>query len=250
MEELEERAKENLMKLLDCLGPVTLPLVAYNKGDEWPCGYASGFIVQRHSRTFLLTAAHAICKRRWFVEVRVGTEDGDPAILIPLKQTWTIDKSFDLTSMSTKRIDFGWAELDLKALRRQASSDEKIRKGIELPSYRGPLDRTPSSEDVYTYIAFNRIESEDHGGMKILERSASMACGMTYVGRGHRNKDVYRFKLDDQHRGHDYYKGSSGAPIADAEGCIVSTVLGGDRTTDEIFGLPLADYEHLVGAIE
>jgi hypothetical protein len=52
----------------------------------------------------------------------------------------------------------------------------------------------------------------------------------------------YVFRLTHEHPGDESYKGCSGAPICDADGTLVSVVLGGDPPMREIYGAPLARY--------
>lgn len=58
-----------------------------------------------------------------------------------------------------------------------------------------------------------------------------------------------RFNLADGHKGHDYYRGASGAPIANDEGIIVAVLVGGDTSTNELLGAPLHRYANLIGSI-
>lgn len=64
---------------------------------------------------------------------------------------------------------------------------------------------------------------------------------MCYVG-SRTQGGLYEFRLARPHQGRKYYKGSSGAPIADEEGLIVALVVGGEPDKDLIYGVPLARY--------
>jgi hypothetical protein len=67
---------------------------------------------------------------------------------------------------------------------------------------------------------------------------------MTFEGT--RRSGAYEFRLARKHQGHKYYKGASGAPIADEEGRIVALVLRGDPVRNLIIGAPIARYEGLL----
>jgi len=65
---------------------------------------------------------------------------------------------------------------------------------------------------------------------------------------GEKDEGVYRFRLSGQHKGHKIYRGSSGAPIVDYSGEIVSIVVGGCERDNEIYGVPINKYEHIIGS--
>ena len=50
---------------------------------------------------------------------------------------------------------------------------------------------------------------------------------------------LYKFELARKHQGHSYYKGASGAPIADPEGRIISMLVCGDEDEVFLYGVPL-----------
>jgi hypothetical protein len=63
---------------------------------------------------------------------------------------------------------------------------------------------------------------------------------MRYVGIDPKN-ELYRFEPVN-FRGHDFYEGASGAPIADPTGLIVSMLVGGDKDGRFLWGVPLATH--------
>ena len=101
------------------------------------------------------------------------------------------------------------------------------------------MDESPVADEAYGFAAFAEASfTED----RMLRREAAYEIGMEFTGLDDESA-VYKFKLARPHQGHEYYYGSSGAPIADPSGKIVSLVLGGCESRDEIFGLPLAKYQ-------
>lgn len=63
---------------------------------------------------------------------------------------------------------------------------------------------------------------------------------MTYQGM---QDDLYKFKLPKKHPGHEYFRGTSGAPIMDNEGNVVALVCEGDVNEDLIFGVSIKQYK-------
>jgi hypothetical protein len=57
----------------------------------------------------------------------------------------------------------------------------------------------------------------------------------------------YTFSLSGDHKGHAYYQGASGAPIAAPDGTIVSMLIGGREETNSIYGANLSRYVPLIG---
>ena len=55
--------------------------------------------------------------------------------------------------------------------------------------------------------------------------------------------DYYKFKLPIKHPGHDYFKGTSGAPIIDTDGNPIALVCHGDEKEDIIYGVALKKYK-------
>jgi hypothetical protein len=76
--------------------------------------------------------------------------------------------------------------------------------------------------------------------MNVVERFPAYEIGMEFIGTDPRG--MYRFRLEGKHKGHDFYRGASGAPIADREGVIIALVANGDEAGDDIIqGVPFAD---------
>jgi hypothetical protein len=217
-----------------------------------PLGLASGFVVKKEGRHFLLSAGHAVSKHQWYWEMNVDLSDQRCCLCLPVGP-FTLLKRFSLSedgsSVTAKRkIDVGWCELDIERLTKQFTADPRLAgKNIEIPAYHGPLDESPvKNEELYSFAAWNRGLLIPAGAL-FFERSPSFEVGMRFVRKNKYGK--YVFKLGRQHQGHAYYKGASGAPIAAPDGKIISMVLGGSVKRNEIYGLPLADYAPLLGLV-
>jgi len=249
-DELSQAGDRNLRALLDKLRQATAMLVDLEPGHKFPRRRASGFVIEREGRVFVVSAGHALQEGRWWLELDPFKDGKHAALLVPLRSTWSLLAQADLDEDEVQQLDFAWAEIDIQQLREQVRQDKRLQDmQIDIPKYTGPLNLRPSPEGVYSYVALNRGEHEDHGFVRIVEREPSFEYGMDFLGDDEA-RGVYVFRLGREHQGHDYYYGASGAPIADAEGIIVSVVLRGSVERNELYGARLADFEQLVGAIE
>lgn len=249
-DDLDEAARRNVRALHDQLVQVTVLLVDWEPGLDFPRNRASGFVIKRNGRYFVISAGHALRRGKWSLELDPFRDGKHQSLLVPLRSTWGILKHVDLEAGEARSVDFAWADIDVERLRADVRKDERLQGlPVTIPEYRGSLDRRPSGDDVYTYVALNQAVGEEHPFSKILERKASHEIGMEYVDDA-ADHDAYVFRLGRDHQGHKYYKGASGAPIADSEGIIVSVVLGGSEERHELYGARLADFEHLIGAAE
>ena len=113
---------------------------------------------------------------------------------------------------------------------------------IELPAYQGPIHDEPKGNRAYAFASWSRTEF--HPAKQTLIRDSACEAGMRYVGND--SNGLYKFELSRKHQGHDYYKGSSGAPIADEEGKIVSIVLKGDEDDNIIYGFPISSLAEII----
>jgi hypothetical protein len=245
----------------------TVRLVATDDAGM-PNGIASGFILNRGERNFVIAAGHSFWSgRQWAIETRFST-DRDTLVLpitsvqlfsrdtlVPgedISQVLAAHATADLSRRSDlcyedrsgEPLDIAWAPLDLAALGRALSSDPRLEgQNITLPAYRGPIDAAPSPGEAYGFAAWNRVELHLERG-RLWSEAAYEVC-MQYDGMDSRY-DLYRFTLAREHRGTKYYKGSSGTPIADPTGRIVAIVVCGSKQEDIIFGFPLKEIAALL----
>lgn len=243
--ELNIKATKNINKLSSLLRSVTLPLVTISGDFEFPRKMASGFIVPIGDRNYIISAAHAIASGEWFIEWDAAKDKQTPAVLIPLRSTFSLQAGARITGS-----DLAWAEVDFSAVIGQIDGDEQLNgKTLFFPGlYRGPMTSRADSKGVYTYLAPNLGLGFDHRIMPRLERSESFECGMEFVRED--EVGLYRFRLYGKHKGDPYYEGASGAPIADASGAIVAVLVAGDESSGELLGVPLYKYSHLIGGVQ
>jgi hypothetical protein len=249
--ELIETAQQNCEALIKHLLSFNLNLVRFKGRKKFtePCGLATGFLTTRGNRSYLLSAGHSMRRKSaWFWETNVVFQDERKTLCIPVGP-FTLIKRIVIRpggNPKTSNIDFAWCEFDVEQIRRRFNEATLLKaRQLEIQFYNGPFDCVPILRDEpYTFAAWNRGTLISLGSL-FLERQASYETCMTYTGKN--SKGNYIFKLARPHMGHKFYKGSSGAPIAAPDGRIVSMVLGGNIRTNEIYGLPLAQYDNLLG---
>jgi len=189
-----------------------------------------------------LTAGHNLKKPGvWTLETNLVL--ADRTLHVPLKDIQFLAQ-IDLHDNELEDIDLAWARIPQEEIKEALSLLPKDQKHqVELPLYRGPLNEEPTRSSSYGFAAWNRTEF--HPGISQLLSEASYEVYMCYAGTC--TKDgLYEFRLARSHQGWKYYKGSSGAPIADEEGLIVAFVAGGDPDKDLIYGVPLARYHSIL----
>lgn len=202
--------------------------------DGQPAGKGSGVLVALGERLFLLSVLHVFKRSDWFFET--NTVDGDKPLLLQVPPVnWVTHVRLDEPTCG-QRDGLAWAEFDVAALKEKLTSEPRLKgQAVALDCYAGPLDQLPVSSESYNFVA--TPPREFHRERNVLVREPLFELDMEYDGsdeRGH-----YRFRLAGDHRGHDFYRGSSGAPIATSEGTIVALVQGGSEETNVIFGVPL-----------
>lgn len=248
---LLKTAQANCEKLIHHLLSFSLNLVRFKGRKTFgePCGLSTGFLVKKANRHYLLSAGHSMRRKSaWFWETNVILAQDRTTLCIPIGP-FTLLKSIRLRpggNSKTSNIDFAWADCDIGTLQTLFKNDDKLKgQKLELQFYSGPLDCVPVLHDEpYTFAAWNRGTLVPLGSL-FLQREVAYETSLEYTGKNRSGN--YVFKLARTHMGHKYYQGASGAPIASPEGKIVSMVLGGNVKTNEIYGLPIAEYTNLLG---
>ncbi len=209
--------------------------------EEFPhqSGLASGILIDQSGDPILLTAGHIFKKPGvWTLETSLVV--ADRTLHAPLRDLQFLAQ-IDLQDNTLQDIDLAWARIPLEELKVALNLLPKDQKHqVELPFYCGPLSEEPSRSSLYGFASWSQVEF--HQDVSRLVSDASFEIGMTYRGKYY-DDTLLAFELARSHRGHDYYRGTSGAPIADEEGRIVALVAGGDADKNHIYGVPLALYK-------
>ena len=181
---------------------------------------ASGVIWNAPDRQVLLCAGHTLRTGTWGLETKIDWKDRQ-TLLLKLEPSMTADP------------DFGWVDLTTVLASLPVESRPEA-----IPKYCGTLDAPPRANEDYGFACANRVQLGKGYETSDLFRERGFEIGMRFQGSDSDGR--YIFKLARKHRGDTYYDGSSGAPIANRSGAIVSLVSGGDKDADVIYGVPLA----------
>ena len=220
----------------------TLRLVKLDSGNQ-PVSIASGFMIPVGKKLRVISAGHTLGRMdRWVLEAAQAGETQTLCFL--LTDIYVADELVKLPNGESIDVDLAWGEIDPDALMQQLRENGIMNPtNVDLPRYLGPLDEEPSTQEVYGFASWSQVELiEDNA---TLVRNAAYECFMEFVERD-QVTDLYTFKLSREHQGHDYYRGASGAPIADPTGKIVSIVIRGCEAENLIYGTALSDYSELL----
>jgi len=205
-----------------------------------PISAGSGVLYQTGERLFLLSALHVFKRQGWFLEMDYVVGGNTLSIEVP-PVNWLVAGTItdSKISVSEQPDGFAWVEFDLPKLKAKLKAEqEKYKKPITLPVYRGPIAEMAKPDEPYAFAA---APPRDYVPSIVqLIREPVFELHMAYEGDDERG--FYRFSLARQHQGDAAYKGSSGSPIADRNGKIVALVQGGSQAENVVYGVPLARY--------
>jgi len=206
-------------------------------------GLASGMMLQRLHAVVLLTAGHSFWTAGdWTWETNVTLAGETLTFRLPeLQQLAYVDTS----SAEISPIDVAWCRIDLDRIRAALTKiNPDNPPTVNLPVYKGPLDRELDPDAAYGYAAWNHGWVD--GNLRKYVVEPSFEVGMRYVGRS--ENGLLTFSLARQHQGDEYYQGASGSAIAAEDGTVVSILLGGNRDKNVLYGLDLSKYAPLLDA--
>lgn len=212
---------------------------------NWPIqGWGSGLLWERGTILTLLTVAHNFKGKPRRLDARIPGNTGSLLIEIP-DPGWMAVATLNPQKGSIEQaqdIDFAWVNYDLAALRTKLQRNPHEVVVPPLPAIRTPPTRIPDVNRPYGFAA-SIAKAYDHRTRELHTRNAFEA-GMEFEGiqLAGTFAGCYRFKLARQHQGDAYYRGSSGAPVADDEGHPIALVAGGAATENVIFGTPLQPF--------
>ena len=231
-------------RFVEVLSETTVKLVRLDDTGAMPVDEASGVIVPCGGSYFLLSAAHALKEGRWLLET--GLTLRRSTLMLPLNApVWTELHHLSPDTSYSVDLDFAWCKLDLQSVSeamRQGALDTG-KQDVELPLYKGPLDSEPETDVPYGFASWRHAGF--HEGIRGLERELVVELGMRFTGFDD-SAQLHTFELSGVHKGHDYYRGVSGSPIADPTGRIVALVAKGDSDKNLIYGFPVARYASLI----
>lgn len=231
-----------------------------------PKGIGSGCVIRFMDKDILLTVAHVTDLDN------AGTciVTGQPVInnttpMYSVGAMTYLDK-FDITKYEEQleilktepdrieEIDFGLIDFSFATLQHKV---ELLQQEIEFKELKVPssnkiiieteLDKKPEVETEYCF--FGRIKPNYFKGTPmgdIFETQQVVYGGLKFIKQV---GNYYEFELPNEIKDHADFKGTSGAPIMDSNGNVVSLVTHGYTGAKNIYGIALADFKSGVEAM-
>jgi hypothetical protein len=142
-----------------------------------------------------------------------------------------------------KDVDFSYVETPstIRAYRQEIEPPANVVKSETLISAHTPsLEDTPEPGDNFGFCGMVMPSLEGHFGQTYIFSESRVYSGLSFLRTEH---DYHVFSLPFLHRGHDHFKGCSGAPILSSTGSLVALVCEGDEKTNEIWGISVRAYK-------
>lgn len=197
-----------------------------------PCNFGSGFLFDFKHHRFLLTVFHVTEKSsKWCAQIKFNEEVQKVEVLF-LNQFCFIGDFCDENksikdvefSFHPVRSDFTWYFHN----RNWAGNTIEYR---ERPIFTVD-DIVEPSKDIY-YAFSGDIRPTLIPDQNAFETTQHIYHGLKY---DRFENDMHYFKMPENHPGHEWFEGCSGAPIIGEDGKIVSMVSGGCTGNHEIYG--------------
>jgi hypothetical protein len=226
-------AVEKTCELLAC---ASIPLREMGP-ENFPVGIASGCLIDYGGRRWILTVAHATGNMgRWAIEMEYDHQRG--------AKLWGIGAMhfLDMLSLSDgtgQTLDLAYTTVpgDLQPYFQPRDEQAQMVKSLPRVIFQQPeLRYVPSGTKLYGF-AGGVMQTEEHHFGK-LWHGTKLICypTLTFVGE---DEQFYFFKLPFAHPGHEFFKGTSGAPICDRKRNIAALVCGPGKKPDTIRGIKM-----------
>ena len=242
----------------------TVHIVMTDPKTLMPKGFGSGCLVKFKEKELLFTVAHV-------TDIQAATciLTGQPPVLnkTPMYSVggmWFLDK-FDITKYEEQieklkttpdRIedrDFGQVDFSFATLKHKINilqneikfSDFTVASGEKIVT---PLTLTEQPSKEIEYGFFGRIKAKWMmlNNYPVLASQEVFYGGLKFTRKiGH----YYEFELPNKINDNADFQGTSGAPIMDKDGNIVSLVTHGYEGADKIYGIALSDFKSGVEAM-
>lgn len=204
-----------------------------------PINYASGVIINYCNKKVIMSVFHATRDfTNWAIEIKSDFKNG--TWLKELGQMGNaVEASMDNEEIN--RIDFSYNTLpnDIKSFHQviDIESNQIFEHERLIIDY--DFKTKPLFDKKYSF--FGQTEFKNNG--KIIIPIGKLVMNLEYVKD---DGSFYVFKLPNKHPGHEYFRGTSGAPIFDNDGNLVSLVCKGDKDENYIYGINLIKYKSLI----
>jgi hypothetical protein len=163
-------------------------------------------------------------------------------MLFPLKGFWKL-KSVNLKTLKIEDIDFVYRKIGEEEKRylppkyQEITPEGNIIREIDRKIFNDDLSSKPISGKRYGFAGLTKPK---YINRVTLVQEYTIETEIIF---DREEDDYYIFKLLKQHPGHEFYKGCSGAPIIDLDENLVSLVIGGNISKNEIYGINLCKFQ-------
>jgi len=238
----------------------TVHIVMSDPDTFMPTGIGSGCLANYKNRTILLTVAHVTNKKAaTCIIVDRSADNGQPLLYSVGAMNYL--EQFDITKYEEQikkfeddsvkiedkdfgLIDFSYAEIKEKVnfAQKEIKFKEFTIKNGKKESVNTNLNDIPKGSEEYGF--FGRIKPFIiKGDQNYFETQESFYGGLKYLKK---IGCYYLFELPIPILDHADFEGTSGAPIMDSKGRIISLVTHGYRGSKTIFGIALADFRSTI----
>jgi hypothetical protein len=211
-----------------------------------PIDSASGCFIKGPEKDFFVTVSHATGNQgRWAFDVRWDPEVGQT--LTYQLGNMMFFKTGKLGISFPKNLDFSYREIpkNVNSFLQILTENGEVklsRKRLKL----NIGDITVANKNL-SYGFFGQVPVDEYNETTDLVGVEAFINSPTFIGGLRFEKkvesgDYLKFSLPGEHPGHDKFGGTSGAPILDSQGRLVSLVRGGNEDENVIYGLNL--YKH------
>lgn len=197
----------------------------------------SGFIMKVQGRYVLMTAAHNLGEDPWWLKISHPPKPGFPDH--PVFTTWHLVGTFigfpDNTDPVHRANDFAFCEIDFDRLQEDLKRDVTDSK-TQVFMFSAYASEVPDPSKSHRFWFRSWIDVCIVPSQNALDYNEHLESGMAYIGDD--AEGYHLFHVEGEHLG-DRYKGTSGTPIMNQDGFIVSMVKGGLPQEGLIRGTPV-----------
>lgn len=200
-----------------------------------PCGIGSGCLFDFKKHRFLITVFHVPEKSaKWCAQIKFNEKVQKLEVLFLNEFSFIADFSEDKKSIKDVEFSFHPVRPDFTCYFHNRNWEGRTLEYRERPVFTLEDIGDPNRE---TYYGFSGdIQPTLIPDFNAFETNLHIYHGLKY---DRFENDMHYFKMPENHPGHDWFKGCSGAPIIGEDGKVVSLVSGGCEKNNEIYGCNL-----------
>lgn len=197
-----------------------------------PCGFGSGWLLDFKQHRFLLTVFHVAEKSsKWCAQIKFNEKVQKIEVLFLNQFSFIGDFSDNKESIKDVEFSFHPIRSDFMWYFHNRNWEGKTIELKERPVLTVNDIGEPSKDTYYGFSGDIQPTSIPH--LNAFETTQHIYHGLKY---DRFENDMHYFKMPENHPGHEWFKGCSGAPIVGEDGKVVSMVSGGCIKNNEIYG--------------